>query len=98
MPSWKVLLEYDGTRYSGCQEQKNARTVAGDLRKAAASLLGDDVLIEGAGRTDAGVHALAQVAKLTASRGAKMQSLHKKLNAELPKDIHVLRVEDAPKT
>ena len=69
MPTWKLTLEYDGTRYSGWQSQKNTdRTVQGLLLRAAAELLGDDVSAGGAGRTDAGVHALAQVAHLKARK------------------------------
>src|SRR3984885_5371518 len=62
--SWKLTIEYDGTKYSGWQEQRNARTVQGQLRKAAEDFLGVEVDIQGAGRTDAGVHARAQVAHL----------------------------------
>jgi tRNA pseudouridine(38-40) synthase len=56
LKSWKLTLEYDGTKYSGWQEQRNARTVQGQLRKAAEDFLGGEVDIQGAGRTDAGVH------------------------------------------
>jgi len=64
LKTWKLTLEYDGTKYSGWQEQKNARTVQGQLRKAAEDFLGVEVELHGAGRTDAGVHARAQVAHL----------------------------------
>ncbi|HZI67363.1 MAG TPA: tRNA pseudouridine(38-40) synthase TruA, partial [Thermoanaerobaculia bacterium] len=67
MPAWKLTLEYDGTRYRGWQIQKNTdRTVQGVLVRAARELLGPDASAGGAGRTDAGVHALAQVAHLKA--------------------------------
>src|SRR3954454_7868193 len=62
--TWKLTLEYDGTKYSGWQEQINARTVMGELRKAAEGYFGGAVELHGSGRTDAGVHALAQVAHL----------------------------------
>ena len=62
--SWKLTIEYDGTKYSGWQEQRNARTVQGQIRKAAEDFFGGEVDIQGAGRTDAGVHARAQVAHL----------------------------------
>ena len=65
--TWKVILEYDGTRYSGWQEQKNARTVAGEVRRSAEGFLETEVDLHGSGRTDAGVHALAQVAHLRAN-------------------------------
>ena len=69
MPTWKLTLEYDGTRYRGWQSQKNTeRTVAGVLLRAARELLGEDASLGGSGRTDAGVHALAQVAHLKAKK------------------------------
>jgi tRNA pseudouridine38-40 synthase len=65
VPTWKLTLEYDGTRYRGWQSQKNTeRTVQGVLARAARELFGEDVAVGGSGRTDAGVHALAQVAHL----------------------------------
>jgi tRNA pseudouridine38-40 synthase len=67
MARFKLTLEYAGTRYSGWQKQKNARTVQGDLERAIAETLGsDDFDCQGSGRTDAGVHALMQVAHLEA--------------------------------
>ena len=93
--TWKLVLEYDGTRYSGWQEQKNARTVAGDIRSVAEGFLQAEVELHGSGRTDAGVHALAQVAHLRAQvRSAPTaEELRRALNADLPADIAVLRVE-----
>lgn len=93
MPTWKLILEYDGTRYSGWQEQTNARTVAGELRTAATAVLGA-AEIDGAGRTDAGVHALAQVARLKANRNMKPMELLRAINQELPKDIHIIHLEE----
>jgi tRNA pseudouridine38-40 synthase len=95
--TWKLTLEYDGTKYSGWQEQKNARTVMGALRTAAEDLLGSGLDIQGAGRTDAGVHALAQVAHLRAPGPAKRppEMLRRGLNDRLPADIVVLEVEPA---
>lgn len=94
MTRWKLILEYDGTRYSGWQEQKNARTVAGDLRAAAQKVLMSEVEIDGAGRTDAGVHALAQVARIKARRPMSAEKLQQSLNDELPKDINIIRVSE----
>lgn len=91
---WKLILEYDGTNYSGWQEQRNARTVAGDLRKAAEKVVGDGAEVDGAGRTDAGVHALAQVAVLKSAHKMRTEKLLRGLNHELPKDINVLSVEE----
>jgi tRNA pseudouridine38-40 synthase len=92
---WKLILEYDGTNYSGWQEQRNARTVAGDLRKAAEQVLGDKAEVNGAGRTDAGVHALAQVAVLKSACKIRTEKLLRGLNHELPKDINILLAEEA---
>jgi len=95
MATWKLTLEYDGTRYYGWQEQRNSRTVAGELRAAAESFLSRPVESAGAGRTDAGVHALGQVARLRADWKPKRADLVHELNDRLPPDINVLRVEQA---
>src|SRR5262249_19834148 len=97
MTSFKVLVEYDGTRYSGWQDQKNARTVMGELRKAAREVFGADVEMQGAGRTDAGVHALGQVAHIKVAAPVKHAPhvIKRRLNDLLPADIVVLEVEPA---
>jgi tRNA pseudouridine38-40 synthase len=99
MTTFKVLIEYDGTRYSGWQEQKNARTVMGELRKASREVFGSDVEMQGAGRTDAGVHALGQVAHLKVASEVKHTPLviKRRLNDLLPADIVVLDIERAPR-
>jgi tRNA pseudouridine38-40 synthase len=93
--NWKLTIEYDGTRYYGWQEQKGARTVAGEVRRAAEVFLNQPADLIGAGRTDAGVHALAQVARLRAARRIKPVALHHGLNDHLPPDINIVRVEEA---
>lgn len=102
MRTWKLTLEYDGTRYSGWQEQANAKTISGELRQAAEDLFQRQVEIGGAGRTDAGVHALAQVAHLRLNpRGGRPKYIPRPheilfgLNDRLPTDINILAVEDA---
>jgi tRNA pseudouridine38-40 synthase len=97
---FKLLLEYDGSRYSGWQEQKNARTVMGELRKAAVSVFHGNVELHGAGRTDAGVHALGQVAHLKVVQQVKEAPaiLMRRLNDLLPADIVVLNLEPASRT
>ncbi len=98
MSTWKLTLEYDGTRYSGWQEQKNARTVAGEVRGAAEDYFRAAVDLQGAGRTDAGVHALAQVAHLRLP-GRVLRppgEILRALNDRLPADIAVLDVSEAP--
>jgi tRNA pseudouridine38-40 synthase len=97
VPTWKLTLEYEGTRYRGWQSQKNTdRTVQGVLLRAAHELLGDDVSVGGAGRTDAGVHALAQVAHLKAKRAMPEIEIERGLNDRLPFDVNVLEVAAAP--
>ncbi len=96
MYNWKLVLEYDGSRYSGWQDQENSRTVAGEIRKTAQMILGKDAELDGAGRTDAGVHALAQVARIRSRRSPPARTLLNHLNKHLPKDINILSVEEAP--
>lgn len=95
MSTLRLKIEYDGTRYSGWQEQKNARTVAGEIRGAAEKFLGAPVDLSGAGRTDAGVHALAQVARLDSRKPVRASDLYRALNDLLPTDISILSVEEA---
>ncbi len=96
--TWKLILEYDGTRYSGWQEQKNARTVMGELRTVAEDVLRAEVELQGSGRTDAGVHAAAQVAHLRSDtkRPPTPEALVRELNLRLPADIVVLEAEAVP--
>ena len=85
-----MLLEYEGTRYSGWQAQGNTqKTVQGHLLRAARDVLGD-VDIGGAGRTDAGVHAAGQVAHLRTHKTVEPLQLQRKLNDLLPHDISIL--------
>jgi len=96
MPTYRLTVEYEGTRYSGWQEQKNARTVAGELRRALAGAVAGAFELGGAGRTDAGVHALAQVAHLRCGPPLDLERARAALADELPSDIHVLALEPAP--
>src|SRR5688572_7002993 len=94
MPRYKLTLEYTGTRYSGWQVQKNARTVQGELHRAIAVLIGGTPLeLHGSGRTDAGVHALGQVAHVELVASMPADILRLKLNDELPSDVHVLAAQ-----
>jgi tRNA pseudouridine38-40 synthase len=93
---FKLTLEYAGTRYSGWQRQKNARTVQGDLEYAIAETLQrDDFDCQGSGRTDAGVHALRQVAHLEARMTMPLETFRRRVNDALAPDIHVLAVAKA---
>ncbi|MSO31085.1 MAG: tRNA pseudouridine(38-40) synthase TruA [Acidobacteria bacterium] len=90
----KLTIEYAGTRYSGWQIQKNARTVQGEIERALRE--GADVRrfeLYGSGRTDAGVHALAQVAHLDLDTTLPTELLRQRINDSLPSDINLLRVE-----
>ena len=93
---YKLTIEYAGTKYSGWQAQLNARTVQGELQRAAADAFGRAVEIQGSGRTDAGVHALGQVAHLDGPADLPPETLRRRINDELPADINVLSVSKAP--
>jgi tRNA pseudouridine38-40 synthase len=96
MPRFKLTLEYVGTRYRGWQIQKNARTVAGELHQAVKTVAGRDPgELYGSGRTDAGVHALHQVAHLDLETRLPPAQLLWRINEELPADINVLALEPA---
>lgn len=96
MARFKLTIEYEGTRYSGWQVQKNARTVQGEIMAALGTVLGTkEFELYGAGRTDAGVHALQQVAHLEASITLSPEILRRKLNDKLPSDINILEIEKA---
>lgn len=96
MPRYRLLLEYNGTRYSGWQVQKNARTVQGELIRAAREVTRRDKLeLYGAGRTDAGVHALGQVAHLDVASTLSPAVLRDRMNETLPSDINVRDVRVA---
>lgn len=94
MPRLKLYIEYQGTRYSGWQVQKNARTVQGELQAAVTKTTGAaEFELYGSGRTDAGVHALRQVAHLDVNTTLAPETLRLRLNDELPSDIHILAIE-----
>jgi tRNA pseudouridine38-40 synthase len=91
VPRFKLTVEYAGTRYSGWQIQKNARTIQGEIDRAVRTVTGrNDFELYGSGRTDAGVHAVAQVAHLDVSTTLPPETLRQRVNDELPADINVL--------
>jgi len=97
MPRFKLAIEYVGTRYSGWQIQKNARTVQGALQQAVRDATGRERFeLYGSGRTDAGVHALEQIAHLDVETDLAPMRLRHAINDGLPADINVLSVERAP--
>lgn len=95
MRNLRITLQYDGTDYVGWQRQAAAPSVQGLLEDALARIEGAPVTVHGAGRTDAGVHALAQVATVALAAAIPPPSLVRALNAVLPPDIRVLSAEDA---
>jgi tRNA pseudouridine38-40 synthase len=93
---YKLTIEYAGTRYSGWQKQKNARTVQGELERAIAEVTRERTFeFQGSGRTDAGVHALMQVAHLEIDASGPLEAFRHFLNDELPADINVLAIQKA---
>jgi tRNA pseudouridine38-40 synthase len=97
VPRFKLTIEYAGTRYSGWQIQKNARTVQGEVERAVREVTGrKDFELYGSGRTDAGVHATAQVAHLDVAGTLPAETLRRRLNDELPSDINILAAEGVP--
>jgi len=97
MPRFKLTIEYAGTRYSGWQIQKNAKTVQGEIDRAVRTVTGrKDFELYGSGRTDAGVHALGQVAHLDVSTSLHAEALRRRLNDELPADINLLEAVQVP--
>src|SRR6202046_5988029 len=94
MPRYKLTIEYDGTPYVGWQMQDNGATIQGALTDAIAAFTGARPVVYGAGRTDAGVHALAQVAHVDLARTADPEEMRSAVNHHVrPHAISVLRVE-----
>jgi len=97
MPRFKLVIEYAGTRYSGWQIQKNARTVAGEIERAVQDVARrKEFELYGAGRTDAGVHAMAQVAHLELYTDLPPATLHARINDALPADIYIRSLDKVP--
>jgi len=96
MRNLKVILTYDGTEFSGWQVQPGAATVQGTLASAIGRITGEKVLPQGSGRTDAGVHALAQVVTFVTESSVPTKNFVKALNDILPASMRVLEVAEAP--
>ena len=93
---WKLTLCYDGSRFAGWQVQPGHSTVQGELAQAIARVTGERTLPQGSGRTDAGVHALAQVASVLLRAPIPPASLQRALNHILPAAIRILDAQHAP--
>jgi tRNA pseudouridine38-40 synthase len=96
MPTFKLTLAYDGTDFAGWQRQPNRRTVQGELEAALQRITQQHSKCIASGRTDAGVHALGQVVSFQTNTQLPGPVLTKALNAELPEDILVFEVAEAP--
>jgi tRNA pseudouridine38-40 synthase len=97
MPRYKLLVEYDGTPFVGWQSQAGGLSIQGLLTEAVAAFAGERVLIQGAGRTDAGVHALGQVAHVDLAKDWDTDTVRDALTAHLrPHPIAVLAAERVP--
>jgi tRNA pseudouridine38-40 synthase len=92
----KLILQYDGTGYSGWQVQAQGTTIQGLLEKALAEITGSPTRLTGAGRTDAGVHAFAQTAAFSTISEHEADVFLRALNAKLPDDIRVISSEEVP--
>ena len=96
MRKLKLTVAYQGTRFHGWQRQADPRTVQGELERAIEAVTGRFVPVVGAGRTDAGVHAEAQVAHVSTSCALPAARLQAALNAHLPEDVAVTALDDVP--
>ena len=94
MTTFKITLAYDGTNYVGWQRQASGTSVQGLIENALRELDGREVVLHGAGRTDAGVHALGQAASCALNRAIESDVLVRALNARLPLDVRVVSAEE----
>lgn len=90
----KLLLEYDGSNYQGWQSQKSGNTIQDILCERIVTIAGGQIRLTGASRTDAGVHALGQVAAFSTDSGMSIEVMKRALNATLPQDIRILTIEE----
>lgn len=94
--AYKIIISYDGTNYQGWQEQKNAPTIAGTLKKTFNHVFKKEMSLVGASRTDGGVHALGQVARFWTDVRATPEQLHAAWSNKLPEDIVLVSLEESP--
>ncbi|MCB0832702.1 MAG: tRNA pseudouridine(38-40) synthase TruA [Bacteroidetes bacterium] len=94
MRNLKIIVEYDGTNFCGWQIQKDCRSVQGELKAAVYQITGEEVTVEGAGRTDSGVHARGQVANFRIAKSIGTFEFTKGLNAVLPEDVRIKSMEE----
>ena len=92
----KLEIAYDGTRYNGWQRQPDAPSIQETLEKILLKITGEHIVVTGSGRTDAGVHALKQVAAFSTERALTSEVFYRALNGFLPDDIRILSTEEVP--
>ncbi len=92
----KLRIEYEGTGFSGWQRQPRLRTVQGEIEGSLKKIIGEEVKLTGAGRTDVGVHALGQVANFCTKSGLQGKAIRDGLNSLLPRDIVIKGVREVP--
>ena len=91
MNNYKLTIQYDGTDYAGWQIQENAKTIQGIISDSIKTILREEINLIGSGRTDAGVHALGQVANFRCEIKIDIRQFHYSLNSILPADVSVLK-------
>ncbi len=96
MRNIKLIIEYDGTEYAGWQLQAEGRTIQGEIEGAIDKLTGEKSRLTASGRTDAGVHALGQVANFKTASSLSCEKIRNGLNSYLPNDIRILNAEEVP--
>lgn len=95
--NYKIVLQYEGTRYDGWQKQRNTEnTIQGKLERILFRLTGEEVKVHGSGRTDGGVHAIGQVANFHLPQPMEAKAVMEYLNRYLPEDIGVLSIAEVP--
>src|SRR5215210_2033358 len=94
--NYRLTLQYDGTEFHGWQAQEGRRTVQGELERALSLVEGRAVAVHGAGRTDAGVHAEAQVASVRLERMIEAERLRAAVNGNVGRDVRVTEAAVAP--
>ncbi len=95
MYNYRIIIQYDGTRYNGWQSQPDGNTVQDKITGAISQISGEEVKVVGSGRTDAGVHALGQVANFRIPVELDLFKFQHSLNAVLPDDISIVKLEKA---
>lgn len=94
--NFKLTIEYDGTAYRGWQRQKEGRSIQSEIEIALSRMTRQQIVLTGAGRTDAGVHALGQVANFVCDTRLSVESIQKGLNSLLPDDIVIIGCQSVP--